>query len=638
MIATATETSQLFDAERKVNGAAKEDGETGITHEYLRDCVEEFITLTADSRALGERCRDYFDGKQWTPEQIAALKRRKQAPVVNNRIKNKLNGLLGLTSMRKGDPKAYPRNVDNDSDAAESVTDGLRYAADKAVLNSTFLECADNFFCEGYCGVNVVTYTTPKGDIEVDIDHIPWDRIFFDPFSRKHDFSDARGKGFALWMDEEDIISTFPDADPDALRNLTLIGDETLQDRPMWSYSTKHRKRFLVITHYVKYKSKWMLAIYTGGGWLLPPMESPYLDEYDQPTCPLEFEHAYIDRDNNRYGELASYIDTQDEINHRRSKALFLLSQRQTFGNRGAVTDVRKAKRELAKPDGHLEVGQGEFNKDFGVLPTGDMAQGQIELYQDAKQEMDGRAIPGAMVGDTKQFGELSGVALQRLEMAGMRDTIKLFDNFGAFKLRVYRQIWNRIRQAWTKEKWVRVTDDEQKARWVGFNVPITLGKLLQETMDDKSKPYEMRLGASAMLTQLEQQNPQALEQLVETKNRPAELDMDITLDESYDTVNVSQEQLDAILKYGAQNSFDIIDLLHISNVQGKDKLIEKLENRKKEASQQPPDPQSQYFTAKAAEAAANVEVKKADAQQTQLETQILQNTPQIPFKGSVSA
>lgn len=614
-------------------------------HEYLKDCVDEFMTLTEDARNLSERCRDYYDGKQWTAEQIAALKRRKQSPVVNNRIKVKQNGLLGLTSVRKGDPQAFPRNVEHDSDAAEAATDGLRYAADRVNLNSTYLECADNFFCEGYCGVNVITEEVPTGEEEVLVDHLPWDRIFFDPYSRKHDFSDCRGKGYVIWMDEEDVRDTFPDAHPDAFRDDQIESDDTFEDRPRWVGKFGKRKRYLVATHYYKRNGTWMLAIYTGGGFLLEPMESPYLDEYGRPDCPLEIEHAYIDRENNRYGELASFLDLQDEINHRRSKYLFLLSQRQTFGNRGAVKDPAKAKRELAKPDGHLEIGQGELNKDFGVLPTGDMAQGQFELLQEAKAEMDSSSYNAQLAGERQQ-GELSGIAVQKLQQAGITDLIKLFENFGNFKLRVYRQMWNRIRQSWTQEKWIRVTDDEQKLRWVGFNIPITLGKQLQEIMNDEGNPYAMRLGASAQMIQLERTNPQALEEIIMTQNPPAELDMDIILDESYDTINVSQEQLDAILKFGAQNAFDIIDLLEISNIKGKDKLIDRIEARRQEQAEAPPDAQAQYLTAAAGEKQASIAQKEADtqktlidAEQTSIENELLRiNGQTAPFKGSISA
>lgn len=622
---TEQETSQSYDM---------------FSHAYLRECVDDFLLLTNDARALSERCRDYYDGKQWTPEQVAALKRRKQAPTVNNRIKVKHNGLLGLTSVRKGDPKAYPRNVDSDSQSSEAVTDGLRYAADKTALNSTMLECADHFFCEGYCGVHITVEQNKRGDIDVVVENIPWDRIFFDPYSRKHDFSDARGKGFGVWMDEEDVRLAFPDAPEEAFIVAQETLDETFEDKPRWFMKSGKRNRLLVLTHYIRRGDEWYIAIYTGSTFLLEPMLSPYVDEFGEPECPLEFEHAYIDREANRYGELVSFLDLQDEINHRRSKALFLLSQRQTYGNRGAVKDIKKAKRELAKPDGHLEVGQGEYGKDFGILPTGDMTQGQLQLLQEAKSEMDSQSYSAQLAGERQQ-GDLSGVALQRLQQSNVTELIKLFENFSAFKLRVYRQMWHRIRQFWTEEKWVRVTDDEDKPRYVGFNVSMTLGKFLQEIMDDESKPREMKLGAAAQMTQLERTNPEALNQVIEVKNRPAELDMDIILNESYDTINVSQEQLDAILKFGAQGQFDIIDLLEISNITGKERLIEKLENRREAAAKaqegQGPDPQAAYLMSQAEESKADVAKKMADAQQTQIENEIMRRNMGMPYKGSIS-
>lgn len=613
----------------------------GPSLEDLKAVVDEFIDSTADGRMLAERCRDYKDGKQWTEAQIRELKRRKQAPIVNNRIKVKHNGLLGLTSLRKADPKAFPRNVDADSGSSEAATDGLRYAADRTNLQTAIKDMADNFFCEGYGAVQIIDEVTSSGKTEVLVEHIPWARVFYDCYSQKSDFRDARDKGYGVWMDEEDILTTFPDADPDALKGQDMDYDGVFEDKVSWFARRGKYKRFLVITHYKLYRGKWIMAIYTGTGFLMPPMPSPYLDENGEPECPMEMEHAYIDRENQRYGELASFLDLQDEINHRRSKALFLLSQRQTFGNRGSVRDIKKAKRELAKPDGHLEIGQGELNKDFGLLPTGDMAQGQFELLQEAKQEMDAQSYNAQNAGDRQQ-GDLSGVAIGKLQSAGIVELNTLFEGLAAFRLRVYRKMWNRIRQYWDQEKWVRVTDNEKKLKWVGFNVPITMKEFLEETMADESKPQAMRLGASAQLIQLEQSSPEALQQVIEVKNKPAELDMDIVLDESFDVINASQEQLDAILKMGAQNQLDIIDLLTISNITGRDKLIEKLESRRKEAAEaaanQPPPAQDQYLQAKAAEAAAATKVKEQDATQTAIENELLKQQPTIPFKGTVSA
>lgn len=612
-----------------------------LSHEDLMDCVNEFITVTADARAVSERCRDYKDGKQWTEEQIRALKKRKQAPVVNNRIKIKHNGLLGLTALRKGDPKAFPRNVNADSGAAEAVSDGLRYVADKIALNSTFLQAADNFFCEGYCGVHIIAEDSPLG-IDPTVDIIPWDRIFFDVHSTRHDFNDARSRGFVTWMDEEVIRERFPDVTDEVLHGPEINEDGTFEDKPKWFIKGKKTNRHLVATHYYEKAGMWYMCIYTGSGFLMEPQPSPWLNEFGQPECPLELVHAYIDREGNRSGELKDFLDLQDEINHRRSKALFLLSQRQTFGNKGAIQNIKAAKTELAKPDGHLEIGTGEFNKDFGILPTGDMAQGQFELLQEAKQEMDAQSFSAQLAGE-RQSGNLSGVAINRLQQAGIIELNMLFDNFAAFKLRVYKKIWHRIRQFWTEEKWVRVTDDQKSLKWVGFNVPVTIGEYLQEIMDDESKDRTLRLGASAKMIMLEQQGPEALQQVIMVKNRPVELDMDVILDESFDFINGAEEQLDAILKYGAQGQFDIVDLLEISNVNGKSRLIEKIERRRKEAAEMQAtamqsDPQAQYLMAKSNESAAAAKAKEQDAMQTAIENQLLQQHGVTSFKGSVSA
>lgn len=633
------------------------DGATLPDYLTLKAQVEEFLDLTLDARILSERCRDYKDGKQWTEAQIKELKRRKQAPVVNNRIKTKHNGLLGLMSASKSDPKAFPRNQEQDDGASEACTDGLRYVAQQQHLQSTFMAVDDNFFCEGYGGVHVCVEQNPKGEWDVTVDHIPWDRIFYDPYSRKNNFKDCRNKGYMMWMDEQDIMDAFPDA-PSAVyqisQEIEMGSGDTFEDKPTWTTTRGRRKRHLVATHYFKFKGKWMLAIYTGSGFLLEPMESPYNDEYGQPDCPIELVSAYMDRQNNRYGELAGFLDLQDEINHRRSKMLFLLSQRQTFGNRGAVKDIKKAKIELAKPDGHLEVGQGEFGKDFGILPTGDMAKGQFELLQEAKGEIDSQSYNAQLSGQ-RQKGDLSGLAIGKLQQAGITELNLLFDTLTNFRLRVYRQMWNRIRQYWDAERWVRVTDDQTSPRWVGFNVEVKLGDYLQEIMSDDSKPYAMRIGAAAQLTQLEQQAAQAqqqgqpspLDQVVHVKNKAAELDMDIILDEANANVNASQEQLDAILKFGAQAQFDIIDLLEISNIAGKKQLIEKIEARRKEqAESQQQNPANQMVAAKTAEMAAGVDAKKADTAKTAAQTQQIgaetavllhEAIHGVPFKGSVT-
>ena len=89
-------------------------------------------------------------------------------------------------------------------------------------------------------------------------------------------------------------------------------------------------------------------------------------------------------------------ISLQDEINKRRSKALHLLSVRQVIAEQGAVPDVDKARREVAKPDGYVEVMPG---LKFEIEQTADLAAGQFQLLQHATAEMQLSGPNAAMSG-----------------------------------------------------------------------------------------------------------------------------------------------------------------------------------------------------------------------------------------------
>ena len=352
----------------------------------LKEQVEDFLTQTEESRILSERDRDYKDNKQWTAEEREAIESRGQAAITVNRIKPKVEGLKGLLIQQKTDPKAYPRTQKHEK-AAEVITDALRYVADKTDFDDLKLDVAENVFVEGYGAA--ITHVVQKGqDINIELTHIPWDRYYYDVHSRRLDFADKRWDGIIIWMDKTQVMEAFGLSENKAEELLTSSDDdgrETFDDRPQWV--DKKEERIRICQHFYIEKGKWMMCFFASEKFLIKPMESPYVDEYGTAVDPIESISANIDRDNNRFGEVRYWIDLQDEINHRRSKYLYLLSARQTTGRKGAISDIPALKRELSKPDGHVEY-EGEKG-DFDVLRTNDMADAQFTLLQDSKQELD---------------------------------------------------------------------------------------------------------------------------------------------------------------------------------------------------------------------------------------------------------
>jgi hypothetical protein len=554
----------------------------------IKDQIEYFLDATHNARILSQRDRDYYSGYQWSEQELSELNRRKQAPITVNRIKPKIEGLKGLLQMRKTDIKAFPRNSD-DEEAAHAITDALRYIEDNNDYDITDADVFEDMVVEGYGAVIVDVLKDSKGENNIIISRIPWDRFYYDPHSIKKDFTDARYLGQMLWLDEDQIKDLFGNRvkleDLSKHYDANHGYDDTFEDKPRyWISQEQGRTRYRVAQHFYLQKNQWRVAYVSGTTYLEKPQLSPYIGEDGQPSCPIIGQSCYIDRENQRYGEARAFIDLQKEINHRRSKALHLLSSRQTAAPRGAVENVDALKRELAKPNGHVEYnGQA---RDFEVLPTNDFTQGQLNLYLDAKQELDAQSMNAQLSGE-RSSGDLSGKAIDRLQSAGSLEVSSIFSSHNSFKKRVFRQAYAMIKQYWDKPKWIRVTDDQDNLKFTGLNHEVTVQEFLENIINDESRGEAERKGAAFEFTRLMQEQSPVLQEIVEVKNKVAELDVDIIIEESADIVNIQQEQFATLAQF-AQGRPEIAleDLIALSNLRNKDELIEKIETRKQEAIQ----------------------------------------------------
>jgi hypothetical protein len=579
---------------------------------------------TADARGLAERDRDYTDGYQWTAEEEATLTKRGQPVVTINRIKPKVDFLKGQEQQRRRMPKAYPRTP-AEEEGANAATDSIRFVMDDSKWNRVRSGCFDNHLVEGACGVDVQVFEKPgyEGDYCIEVKPIPWDRMWGDPHSRARDWKDAKYKGQYLWMDLEEAIEKWPDK-KDVLEGTmsqegSMVSD-TYDDVPRCRWADPKRKRVRVAECWSREGNKVFFSQFTKGG-ILSRIESPFVDEDGLPDDGFVFGSCNIDRDGNRYGVVRQWISIQDEINKRRSKALHLLSMRQTFGNQ-SVGDKNELRREMAKPDGHVEMAGGaEFGKDFGVIPTGDMANGQLELLQEAKSEIDAVGVNAALSGTEGRV--MSGRALLAKSEQGLSELGPVFDAFGQFEYDVYRKVWNRIRQFWTQEKWVRVTDDERNIRFVGLNQPLTLGEQL---LEEFKKSPEATPETIAQAEQQAKMDPR-MQQVVGVKNKVAELDVDIVLEDVPASATLQTEtfeQLMEIAPHAASMPPPMFEaLIEASPLRNKDKIIKKL--RGEEEGEVPPQIQQQMQQAQGAmqemqQVIQDLQQKLAQAEQQAME------------------
>jgi hypothetical protein len=623
-------------------GAAAMVGERG-RDDHLARLVKDFEAAeeaSRDARAEAERSRDYYDGLQLTSSEKAELRRRGQPEIVINRIKRKIDYLLGHERATRTDPRAYPRTQQEEG-AAEAATDALRYCCDQQHFDVKRSAVWENMMIEGFGAVEIGAEQNAKGEINPKITQVPWDRLFFDPHARRPDFSDMRYCGIVLWMDEDEALEKWPEAAAIVTSMIdTSSLSDTYDDRPRDSnlWCDKRKRRIRVVQMYYLQQATWYLCFFTKAGMLRESEPVPYLDEEGQPECPLILQSAYIDRDNDRYGVVREMIGPQDEINKRRSKALHLISVRQTMGEQGAVTDVAAMKRELAKPDGHVEIAPGMR---FEKLDTSDMALAQFQLLQESKAEIDLIGPNAAMTGKDEKAP--SGRAILASQQGGTIELGPLSDALRQWQWRVYRQLWNRIKQYWDAPKWIRVTDDDEKLRWVGLNKPVTLREQIQQDPAKQQQIQELRAQVEQtqpeMLQQFDQDLEQHLDQVVEVENHVAEMDIDISLQDSPDTVTLQAEQFELLAQMvsnGLPIPPDVIILA--SNLRNKHDIIDRMKGKSDDpAAQQQAAAQAQAQQLQQAELQAKVELLKAQAMKAQADAQaaIMQaQQPELPAQG----
>jgi hypothetical protein len=400
--------------------------------------------------------------------------------------------------------------------------------------------------------------------------------LFWDPHSRRLDFSDARYKGLVLWMDKEQAYETWPNAEG-LITDSFATQTGSYSDRPnevVWCDSKRERVR-IVQCHWQE-RNEWWVATYTRVGFLAEPSRSPFLNSKGTSTSGLILASAHVDRENNRYGMVRDLISEQDEINKRRSKALHLLSVKQVIMEDGAVTDIDKARREVARPDGLVVINPG---MKFEINDGADLAEGQFKLLQHATAEMQASGPNASMSGTDPR--ELSGRAILAQQAGGAAANEPIADTLRMWSRTVYQVAWMAARQYWTAGRWVRVTDDLGSTRWVGINQPVRL-------MDELAAMPEQQRAQAMQAMQIVPGDPR-LNQVIRIDNKITDLDVDITIEEGIDVPSIQAEQFQVLIQLaGTQPGLIPPEILiAASNLRNKDQILQQLKEHQQAQAQQ---------------------------------------------------
>jgi hypothetical protein len=534
--------------------------------------------------------RHYYHGDQWTDEQRKTLNKRKQPIVTYNAISRKIDGVVGLVERLRQDPKAFPRTPQH-QEGSDIASASLRYALDTTDWPAISSECSRTAAINGLAGIEFDLEDGDNGDKEPRAYEVDPDTFWYDARSYKHDFSDARDMGVAKWTDVDVAKEMFPDRAEELDGLLSGSGDldgSAQQDRER-KWIDGDKKRLFIVEHWYLHKGRWCYCFYTSNVELKQGT-SPFQDEKKRSVHKYEMFSAGVDHDGDRYGFVRNLKSAQDEKNHRRSKALHALNSRRIIARNGALANPEKTRQEAARPDGMIlwDVEKPEFDDQRQMA---DM-QGQMEFAKDASTEIENFGPNPALVG--QGIEAKSGRAIQLLQQAGIAELGPFIIALKNWKMRVYRRMWNMIRQNWTAERWIRVTDNDGLAQFIQVN-----GLTGQDGI------------------------PQVINSL-------GSLDVDIILDEGPDNINAQQDALDILMQGLGQNGVPIPPkiLVKLSQLPGdvKKEVLDEFEQ-----AQQKPDPAAAAMEAKLQLEQAKMQMDAQAAQQkSMMEAQQAQEKAQL--------
>lgn len=454
-------------------------------------------------RLEADKCVDYYDSNQLDTETLSKLQERGMMASIENAIKPTIDAVLGLEAKTRMDWR-----VVTDSDDHQEVAEALSAKMAEAERETrSDRACSDAYAGQikaGFAAIEVSRSTDPYA-YKYRVQYIHRREIYWDWRSQMPDWSDARYIIRKRWFDSDVAQMYFPDK-ADVLKYASGRWDgmnwETLMHRGQsgvslarafdderaltieeneWRDTTRKRVCIYEIWYQVpkrgvtfrmpddrvvEYDPKnqfhvaavasgrvepkagvwavWRCAYYAG-----PHRLADYATKRKKPPY-VPFFGYREDRTGIPYGLIRSMISTQDEINARRAKMLWLLSSRRTVVDSDALdtqyNSLGDLSAEVAKPDAFIVLNKSR-QRDNALTVDNNLASAdaQLPILKELKETISQvSGVYAAFMGQNSNAS--SGLAIQSLVDQATMTLAEINDNHQFAKRRVGELLMEEIR------------------------------------------------------------------------------------------------------------------------------------------------------------------------------------------------
>lgn len=473
------------------------------------------LDLQAESRT--ERAIDaaFYDGDQFSDEELQEYEARNQKARVFNEIKPTVDWLLGGERRVRTDWAILPRTED-DSEPSIRKSKLAKYIDD---INNANWHRSEAFSDMTKCGEGwtAVEYLPNQdGDFQIMFQHEHWRYMLADSKSRRRDMTDMQYIWRVKILDLQTLISYFPEKEAELINisdDMDVL-EQDLLDESLTSLDPSSNERHLrtgslsfdmngsgdrdgVKVYEMWYKQSERVQLLRGEGSYNNEVYDPknpdhqvliqhygfrtaevtrqqmycamYTDDtvlyrqkspYKHNRFPFVRRYAYLkDREGTPYGVIRSVRDPQSDLNIRRNKALHMLSSVRVVMEKGAVDDKEELANEVARWDAIVEINQ---NKKFEIQEGQDRANTQLNVGEQNSAYI--RQISG-VTGENRGMdtNATSGIAIQARQEQGTIISTVLSDMHSLARKLEGELILSLMEQFYDKPFQFRITADNLK-------------------------------------------------------------------------------------------------------------------------------------------------------------------------------
>lgn len=502
---------------------------------------------------------EYLDGEQWSERERYTIESRGQQPTVINTILPTVDMVCAVASQQQADIQVVGRE-NSDENMATLLTALLKHVLDNCHYDYQEKIGIRESYIGGRSWFEIGIFTDERGKDLIKVDHVPWENVYLDPFSRKPDASDARFIIKNKWLDRDVVKSLFPEAEQmidsvfeddyhgqeyeaqinstgrsdfywDAKSNRVRVCEcyykrpERVKIKVLNEDTGKEQEKEIIkdVLHYVIFSDEVILQ----GSATEHSRNTPDLDIDAYPLVPM---YCRRDRKGRPCGIVHNLIDLQDQINKLQSKFMWTLMSNRLIVEDGATDNIEQVREEYQRPDGVVKLNSGGLSKIRVDDKYRDLSymSNHLNFLLMTEQRISG--VNDSMLG-LGGTNERSGVMQStRISQGASMQTVMLENMFYAREC-VARVILKLIGRYYTDYRIMQVTEPNGTRVNYEFNkkereVDPSTGEVQERVLHkiENVLYYDVILKRVAPFTNLKERQMQIFAEVLKTGTLPAEI------------------------------------------------------------------------------------------------------------------